>query len=302
MLASTSLRRASIDRIAASWIALGGQLEGDPDATVIDPEALIAATAELAGNEERILGVALDWCVAYGDAVNSSRLRRIARAMNVTTALPSFAAALSAAGGPTWSAGTGTGAGAAAPMAASWRGKVAVRDLSAPARLVWRLRSAFGVNARADILALLLSCPAGTEMRVADIARRTGFSKRNAALAIESMRLAGVVEADRKGNSDRVALPADSPLRAFLPLAIAAPDWTARWTVAIEMLRLDEQLASAPDGAVIVEERVAAESLGPKLRDAGLPRPDLTVRGPAFAVSFDAWMGALATTLSDLAQ
>ena len=56
----------------------------------------------------------------------------------------------------------------------------------APARLVWRLRSAFGVNARADILALLLSCPAGTEMRVADIARRTGFSKRNAALAIES--------------------------------------------------------------------------------------------------------------------
>ena len=300
MLASTNLRRASIDRIAASWIALGGQLQGDPDATVIDPEALIAATAELAGNEERILGVALDWCVAYGDAVNSSRLRRIARAMNVTTALSSFAAALSAAGGPTWSAGTG--AGAATLMAASWRGKVAVRDLSAPARLVWRLRSAFGVNARADIIALLLSCPAGTEMRVADIARRTGFSKRNAALAIESMRLAGVVEADRKGNSDRVALPTDSPLRAFLPLAVAAPDWTARWTVAIEMLRLDEQLASAPDGAIFVEERVAAESLGPKLRDAGLPRPDLTVRGPAFAASFEAWMGAVATTLSDLAQ
>jgi hypothetical protein len=36
----------------------------------------------------------------------------------------------------------------ATPMAASLRGKVAVRDLSAPARLVWRLRSAFGVNAR----------------------------------------------------------------------------------------------------------------------------------------------------------
>jgi hypothetical protein len=182
------------------------------------------------------------------------------------------------------------------------RGKIAVRDLSAPARVVWRLRSAFGVNARADILALLLSWPPGTEMRIADIARRTGFSKRNAALAIESMRLAGVVEADRKGNSDRVALPTDSPLRAFLPLAVAAPDWTARWTVAIEMLRLDERLASAPDGAVIVEERLAAESLGSKLRDAGLPRPDLTVRGPAFAASFEAWTGALAATLSDLAQ
>jgi hypothetical protein len=51
-----------------------------------------------------------------------------------------------------------------------------------------------------------------------------------------------------------------------------------------------------------VEERLAAESLGPRLRDAGLPRPDLTVRGPAFATSFDAWVGAVATVLSDLAQ
>jgi hypothetical protein len=187
-------------------------------------------------------------------------------------------------------------------MAASLRGKVAVRDLSAPPRLVWRLRSAFGVNARADILALLLSCPAGTEMRVADIARQTGFSKRNAALAIESMALAGVVETDRKGNSDRVALPVDSPLRAFLPRPVASPDWTSRWTVAIEVLRLVERLADAPDGVVVVEERLAAESLGPRLRDAGLPRPDLTVRGPAFAATFDSWIGALAAVLSDLAQ
>jgi hypothetical protein len=297
MPGSTSLRRASIDRIAAGWIALGGKLEGDPDATVVDPEALIAATAELASEDDRILGVALDWCVAYGDAVNSSRLRRIARAMDSTAALASFAVVVTASGGPTWPAGAG-----ATPIAASLRGKVAVRDLSAPARLIWRLRSAFGVNARADVFALLLSCPAGTEMRVADIARRTGFSKRNAALAIESMALAGVVETDRKGNSDRVALPLDSPLRAFLPRAVAAPDWTSRWIVAIEMLRLAERLADAPDGAVIVEERLAAESLGPRLRDAGLPRPDLTVRGPAFAASFAAWIGALATVLSDLAQ
>jgi hypothetical protein len=297
MRASTNLRHASIDRIAAGWIAFGGQLEGDPDATVVDPEALIVATVELARDEDRILGVALDWCVAYGDAVNSARLRRIARAMDSTAALASFAVVVGASGGPKWSEGAG-----ATPMAASLRGKVAVRDLSAPARLVWRLRSAFGVNARADVLALLLSCPAGTEMRVADIARRTGFSKRNAAVAIESMRLAGVVEADRKGNSDRVALPVDSPLRAFLPRPVAVPDWVSRWTVAIEMLRLAERLADAPDGAVIVEERLAAESFGPRLRDAGLPRPDLTVRGSAFTDSFDAWIGALATVLTDLGQ
>jgi hypothetical protein len=297
MSALTSLRSASIDRIAAGWIALGGQLEGDPDATVVDPEALIAATAELARDEDRILGVALDWCVAYGEAVNSSRLRRIARSMDASAALASFAVLVGASGGPTWSEGA-----VATPLAASLRGKVAVRDLSAPARLVWRLRCAFGVNARADVLALLLSCPAGTQMRVADIARRTGFSKRNAAVAIDSMRLAGVVETDRKGNSDHVALPVDSPLRAFLPHPVEAPDWTSRWTVAIELLRLAERLADAPDGAVIVEERLAADSLVPKLRDAGLPRPDLTFRGSAFPAAFDSWIGALASVFSDPAR
>ena len=297
MRASTSLRRASVDRIAAGWIALGGQLEGDPDATVVDAEALIAATAELARDEDRILGVALDWCVAYGEAVNSSRLRRIARSMGASAALASFAALVGASGGPTWSVGA-----VAKPLAASLRGKVAVRDLLAPARLVWRLRSAFGVNARADVLALLLSCPAGTQMRVADIARRSGFSKRTAAVAIESMRLAGVVETSRQGNSDRVALPVDSPLRAFLPHPVDAPDWASRWTVAIELSRLAERLAGAPDGAVIVEERLAADSLGPRLHDAGLPRPDLTVRGSAFAASFDEWLGALAAVLSDPTQ
>jgi hypothetical protein len=297
MLASASLRQACIDRIAAGWIALGGQLEGDPDATVIDPEALVAATAELAGGEDRVLGMALDWCVTYGDAVNSARLRRVARQMDATAALASFAAVVTASGGPPWSQGTG-----ATPLAASMRGKVAVRDLSAPARLLWRLRFAFGVNARADVLALLLSLAVGTEMRVADVARRTGFSKRNAAKAIESMRLAGIVETDRKGNSDRVALPVDSPLRAFLPHPVEAPDWTSRWTVAIELVRLAERLTDAPDGAVTVEERLAAESLGPKLRDAGLPRPDLTVRGSAFAATFDSWIGALASVFSDPAR
>jgi hypothetical protein len=297
MLASASLQQACIDRIAAGWIALGGQLEGDPDSTVIDPEALVAATAELARQEDRILGVALDWCVTYGDAVNSSRLRRIARQMDASAALASFAAAVTASGGPPRLQETG-----ATPLAASMRGKVAVRDLSAPARLVWRLRSAFGVNARADILALLLSSAVGTEMRVADVARRTGFSKRNAAMAIESMRLAGIVETDRKGNSDRVALPIDSPLRAFMPHPVAAPDWAYRWTAAVALLRLEGRLAGAPAGAVIVERRLAAESLGPGFRDAGLPRPDLTVRGPDFAASFDAWLVAIAATLSDVSR
>ena len=87
---------------------------------------------------------------------NDDVLRRARH--SILVALASFSAVVGASGGPTWSAVRG-----ATPMSASLRGKVAVRDLSSPARLVWRLRSAFGVNARADILGLLLSSPAGTE-------------------------------------------------------------------------------------------------------------------------------------------
>ena len=56
------------------------------------------------------------------------------------------------------------------------------------------------------------------------------------------------------------------------------------------------------DDADEAGSRLAAESLGPRLRHAGLPRPDLTVRGPGFAASFDAWTEALAAVLSDRAQ
>jgi hypothetical protein len=297
MFAWASLRSAALDRLAAGWIALGGQLEGEPDLTIVDPEALVAATAELARDDDRVLGVALDWCVAYGDSLNVARLRRVAGAMATPVAVGSFAVTISSLGGPRWSVGEG-----GEPMNASHRGKVAVRDLSAPARLVWRLRSAFGVNARADILAMLLSTPSGTELRIAEVARRTGFSKRNVALAIESMRLAGIVETDRRANSDRVTLPADTPLRAFLREPIPAPDWTARWTVVVQLLRLADRLSGAPDGAVLVEERLIAESLTPTLRDAGLPRPDLAVRGPGFAASFEGWIGALTTVLSDVGR
>ena len=54
MSRSDSLREAIIDRVAAQWIALGGQLVGDPDETVIDIEALVAVTSDVADAEPRV--------------------------------------------------------------------------------------------------------------------------------------------------------------------------------------------------------------------------------------------------------
>lgn len=293
MQASDSLRSTAVDRIAAQWIALGGQLVGDPEESVVDLEAIIAVTPELAGTDDRVLGVALDWCVANGGAVNEARLRRVISEIGTSHTFAAFAAAVAAAGGPVWRRGDEVD-----PLGIALRGKIVVRDLASPARLIWRLRAAFGVNARADILALLLCLPAGTSPSVADVARRTRFSKRNVAIAIESMRLAGVVETDRIGNAHRVALSDGSPLRAFLPRpGISAPDWTARWTVVVALIHAAEDLADAPEGAAVVEEKLVAERAYPYLRDASLPKPDTSALGPSFAVAFDAWTRDVFSTL-----
>jgi hypothetical protein len=172
-------------------------------------------------------------------------------------------------------------------------GLVVVRDLVAPARLVWRLRAGFGVNARADVLAALLAAP--EPRSVSDLAARTRFGKRTVAGAVADMALAGLAEVERTGNADRVRLAEGAPLRSWLPaIAAAARDEASRWRCVLAALDLAERIEGAPDSARAVEGRTSTDELRAALASGGLPRPDRTVVGPAFAASLDAWLEALA--------
>jgi hypothetical protein len=295
MPSSDSLREATVGRAAAQWIALGCQLAGEAESSVVDLEALIGITAELAASSPRVYEASLDWCVAYGAAVNSARLKNVAAYIGVRdAALAEYAASVRGAGGPRWPmAGTGP----------AWRtrGKVVVTNLSLRARLVWRVRLAFGVNARSDILVALLSM-AGAAISVADLARNTHYTKRNVAQAVDGMRLAGVVAVDRVGNEDRVRVPAESPLRAWLwPQPAQQPvDWPARWRVALRLI--DALTAQSGSSALVraIEVRAAIEPLLGLFDAAALPRPDPTSTGPAFAEAFDAWVDQIAVLLGSV--
>jgi hypothetical protein len=174
-----------------------------------------------------------------------------------------------------------------------------VSDLSGPARLNWRLRAAFGVNARADIL-VALAMMAEHAMTIADLARATRFTKRNVAVAVSAMALAGVVEADRRGNEDRVRLAEGLPLRPWLAVpSRAAIDWTARLTVALRLLRAADATAGASLAVRAVELRAAIVELLGHLSEARLPRPDLTVTGSDAAGTFEAWISQLAALFRD---
>ncbi len=175
-----------------------------------------------------------------------------------------------------------------------------VKDLAGPARLVWRMRAAFGVNARADILVALAAAPVHS-MTVADLARRTRFTKRNVAVAVSSMALAGVVEVDRFGNADRVRLAPDFPLRGWLDVPPKALiDWTSRWRVALEMLRVAETVRTATTAVRAVELRAALAELLGVMADAHIPRPGLSVSGAPAAAVYDDWLVRLGQVLGDV--
>jgi hypothetical protein len=289
---NSTLADAIDDRIAAQWIALGAQLEGIDDRTAIDLDALAAATAAQGSIDARVRGVAIDWCVRYGTAINTSRLRRIAReAKTDDTALARFGGEVASAGGPHWSFADES---ALAPS----RGKVVARDLLAPARISWRIRSGFGVTARSDILTALLTTPS-KPISVADLARRARHSKRNTAAAVAGMSLAGIVRTSRVGNQDRVWLDVASPLRTFLePGDVPDIDWASRWAVVQRAARVDIGTRTAPETVRLVETRVVAEALLPFLEPGALPYPSLTASGSAWGNAFEAWLADLATGMS----
>ena len=294
------LRSAALGRLAAQWVALGGQVDGPSETRVVDLEALLAASARLAPDEPRLAEVALAWGVRHGSAVNGARLRTVAAELDVAAEVADLATAVRRAGGLPWPAPRGT---EATGDTQAWArpelrlGLVVIRDLAGPARLAWRLRAGFGVNARADILVVLLGAPG--PLSVADIAARTRFGKRTVAGAMADMALAGLADVERVGNADRVRLADGAPVRAWLPNPPhPARDEAARWRCVLAALDLDRRTSRAPDAVRSVEGRAAADSLRAALSAGGLPRPDLSVLGAAFAGEIDGWLEQLAVAVA----
>ncbi len=292
---TSALQRALLNRAWIQWIALGVDAVGEPDDAVVDPEALIALTAELGDADARLRDVSTDWCVAYGRYVNGSRLKQVARELGTPPgAIGEYVATVATAGGPTW------------PMATqprpdyATRGKARLDSALARPRLRIRLRAAFGVNARADVLAALLAAPQ-IGLSVADLARKTRFTKPNVAFAVDALVLAGLLEARAVGNERRVVLTRDGEILPDLQSPIAQPDWVTRFGVALEVLRFGERDGMSPSVRAI-EARRLVEGLRARIQSEGLPQPSLDAFGDDFANAFDRWVVQLVDCLRSPSQ
>ena len=280
---ASSLESALLNRAWSQWIALGVDAAGEADDAVVDPEALIAITAELGDVDARLRDVSTDWCVAYGRYVNGSRLRQVVRELRTPhDAIGEYVATVAASGGPTW------------PMATrprpdhGIRGKARMETATSLSRLRIRLRAAFGVNARADVLAALLVAPR-TGRSVADLARQTRFTKPNIASALDALILAGLVEAQVVGNERRVSLSQKGMILPGLRPPVAQPDWVTRFGVVLQVLHFVEREGMS-DLVRAIEARRVVESLIDGIMSEGLPQPNLDVFGDAFAAAFDRWL------------
>jgi hypothetical protein len=189
-------RQAALDAAWSQWHALGGQVGGRftlPRA-IVDPEALLLFSCALRDDEPRL------WDLVGGLLAATPSLLSVQRTRNLAAHYPervrevlAEAAAIATTDGKDarWKP-----LAAGAPGRQYRAGKVdqPARRIGEPAALVLRLRLAFGVHARSDLLAFLLAvAPASATAR--EVAEATGYGPMPARRALEAMATARVVSA-----------------------------------------------------------------------------------------------------------
>ncbi len=233
--AAARLREAAADAAWIQWQALGGQAAvRRAPASIVDPEALVLFSLWMRDDEPRLVDF------LYGFAELGSRMLSVQRLRRVMTTFPadaparvaSFAAAVRHFGkDPRWTRLAGEQR--AKPGRPGKSTSPTVR-LSEPPALMLRLRTAFGVDVRTDVLAYLIG-RRESWASVREIAAALGYAKFSVRNACEALAAARFVTA---GEERPVTYYADAGRwRPFLGLS-EAPPWQPWISVYALVLRL----------------------------------------------------------------
>lgn len=254
MAARTEIEAALIDRLWAQWTAIGVDAHAPAEIDTVDPEALIAATSFVGDADVRLLEVALGWTAAYGDFLNTARLKKIGRELGVSE-LAAWSSFMSILQGSDLQGSTRSRAGA-----------VRIRhDFTAGSTAVLRMRAFCGVNARADVLAFLLTHP-DLQPSVTDLARRLRFARGAVAQAVRGLTLSGALRASDGALElvDRAALAS-----AFGPVEAGEGSWVDTFGVTLAVLRF---LADTMEPSGVAFDRLS-RVITPIARRTDLPDP-----------------------------
>lgn len=268
------------------WSELGvrGVVRGRHNQWSIDPEPLIVFTADLGDRDPRLRDESLDWCIQYERYVSRARLRAILRRADTSTRTEfgAYAATLSEHTGRSWP-------GATRPLRYQPSGRSRLTPLTRPALIRLRLRALFGVGARAEILHAFLARPTA-QATGAELARLTGYTKRNVTDELERLELAGLLQVAAPSNHFLYRLHDRDALLAFAgERPRVFPNWEPLLRVVTALLHGVSAIETAAPTvqAIELEKRVA--ELGPDLHDARVPPPAAERQRPGTSDALADW-------------
>ena len=198
----------------------------------VDPEPLIVFTAWLGDTDARLRDETTDWCVSFGSWVSATRLANLLETASEDTRRTFGELAATVANHST----------------VRWRGATETRTFTPtkrsrlesfepPAAVSLRLRSLFGVGARAEIIRLLIASP--DAQSASEIAEDAAFKKRNVADALDALRRGGALDDLRSKNQIKYRIREP---KAWSKVLGALPKVWPRWT------RILPLLATTADG------------------------------------------------------
>jgi hypothetical protein len=190
-----ALREATLNVIWRQWRSLGGMTSGRPATSLVDPEALVLTSLVLEPFELRLRDVVPDWAALNSDLLSVQRIRNLAARYPVAVQeqLAAFARiAFEEGKDHRWK--PLVAAGGSAPIRR--RNKVrAIRvQPTEPAALLLRLRLAFGIGTKADLIGFLLGMEEGAWTSIGEIAAATHYTIAAVRTAIRDLADAHLVE------------------------------------------------------------------------------------------------------------
>lgn len=229
MMLRKKINNLFVDLCWSQWTELGvaGVVRKHQN-VLIDPEVLILLTALVSQYDPRLRDEALDWCTRHNQYISISRLRVLAKGFGDTVNQPysEFAATLNSVSSANWPLLT-----AAVPLKFKPSGKSQLPRLELPSLLYLRMRSIFGVGARADLLSLLLT-QEPTTSSAAD-ATEAGYTKRNLAEVMDGFVRAGIFGASAVRNQRHYEF---AKRDLMLQLIGSIPNFTPRWGHILEVV------------------------------------------------------------------
>jgi hypothetical protein len=231
------------------WRAIGGSAASKERwHSIVDPEALILASLFLADREPRIENILLSWVEANAPLLSVQRLKNLQSAYppEVRSRVAAFARrAKSLARHPRWDALSKEAHDDSFPALPDVRRATRVPTADA-ASLMLRMRMAFGVGVKADVLSMVLGNP--RQLTIRDVADNLGYTVVGIRTAVHDLSRAGFIM-PVSARPLAFTAPIDR-WRALLGLS-AEPHW-ATWhhwfAFAIDYVAWSDKLRAKPIG------------------------------------------------------